>query len=145
MIAAFKTGLALVVLVGASSMGSALAQGDTDPVPSDAAGALQPPQSWECDLYVQDYREFLKAGNARADWHFAGKRYRSVQTGETYTWDDWLAWDDRTQCGVVALPVRTGAVGGGVDGVTATGIVGGLLGTAAIAAGGDEEPAKSPG
>lgn len=119
---------------------------------SSTAGAMLPPNQWNCDRYVAEYRDFLDAGNSPSSWRFYGKRYRTTDTGEVYDWPMWLKWQASAKCAQLS-PTQSAASegGGGFGGMTAVGVVAGLLGTGAIAAGGgggggDEKPTnKSPG
>lgn len=135
--------LAVLALAGAGvvTAQAGLAQSELEPVASDREGALLPPDRWDCSVYVQEYRAFLEDGNAPEDWRFVGRRYRDIVDGTIYDWDDWLAWEAQNGCAAAA------GDGNGFGGMTAVGIVGGLLVTGAIAAGGggDGAPAKSPG
>ena len=135
--------LAVLALAGAGvvTAQAGLAQSELEPVASDREGALLPPDRWDCSVYVQEYRAFLEDGNAPEDWRFVGRRYRDIVDGTIYDWDDWLAWEAQNGC------AATAGDGNGFGGMTAVGIVGGLLVTGAIAAGGggDGAPAKSPG
>ena len=135
--------LAVLALAGAGfvTAQAGFAQSELEPVASDREGALLPPDRWDCSTYVREYREFLDDGNAPEDWRFVGQRYRDIADGAIYDWGDWLAWEARNKCAAAA------GDGNGFGGMTAVGIVGGLLVTGAIAAGGGGEgaPAKSPG
>ena len=118
--------------------------------------ALLPPEEWECSLYVEEYEDFLKAGNQPDSWRFVGKRYRAAGDGRGYDWNEWLAWYEDADC-LAAAPLAdgansAGAAGGGSGGgsasgggglfggdMTAVGIVGGLVVTGLIAAGGGDD------
>lgn len=67
-------------------------------IPSDAEGAMAPPSQWNCDLYVQEFRDWLDAGNRFADWQYAGKSYRDVDTDEKYTAAQWRLWLAKADC-----------------------------------------------
>ena len=79
----------------------------------------------------------MDRGNAANEWRFSDRQYRSTETGEICDWDEWLKWRGTTNCAAVSKS--------GVDGTATLTIVGGLLTTAAIAAGGSGGDAKSPG
>ena len=132
--------------IAALGMTGAVAQQRAQPIDSDRPGALQPPEDWSCDLYVEEYREHLGDGKAQQDWRYVGKRYRSVESGEVYDWTMWLEWEAEAGCPVAAYLDPAAASSSGLGGTTALVIVGGLLTTAAIAAGGSgSEEVKSPG
>ena len=159
-----RRNLTIMVLAAAGSLAVngtiAHAEGAADAslIPSTATGAMLPPVKWNCELYVDEYRDFLNAGHKAADWRFVGKRYRTVDNGSVYDWNMWLEWESRNDC---SRPIATrdirdaskaaGAGGGGFGGMTAIGVVGGLLGVGAVAAGGggggggSGSPSKSPG
>ena len=121
----------------------AQATADREILSSDE-GALLPPEHWECSLYVEEYEDFLEAGNQPETWRFANKRYRSAGDGERYDWREWLEWYEKADCVAGAVPRNAnfegarGARGGGMfaDDMTAIGIVAGLVVTGLIAAGG---------
>ncbi|MXO50979.1 hypothetical protein GRI42_06645 [Erythrobacter gaetbuli] len=95
---------ATVVIGGISFAQERPSAGSVSPasIPSDAEGAMAPPSQWNCDLYVQEYRDWLDAGNRFADWQYAGKSYRDVDTGEKYTAAQWRLWLSKADCpGVV--------------------------------------------
>ena len=136
---------------------------DTAWIASSAVGAMVPPEQWDCDHYVSEYKQFIEEGNAPEDWRFVGKQYRAVDTGEFYDWPMWLEWEKDADCaGMAAMPGTGGAgggsasmnaaTGGGLSGTT-VGLVAGVLGLGGAAAaagggGGDEgtsPPPKSPG
>ena len=150
--------IVLVAAAGSLAVNGALAQRrDDDPTPafSREDGDLLPPEEWNCGIYVDEYREFLKAGNAPEAWRFYGKRYKSENTGEVYGWAQWLQWENSARCGSGAYldqssgpgGQQSGPGGGSFDGMTAVGIVAGLLTVGAIAngGGGDKGNSKSPG
>ena len=139
----------------------AYAQMDSDrEILSSEDGALLPPEHWECGIYVEEYEDYLEAGNDPAAWHFAGKRYRSAGDGERYDWREWLEWYEDADCAAAGLvdananPASTAARGaaGGLlgDSKIAMGIVAGLVVTGLIAADGGSDDGgsgnnKSPG
>lgn len=67
-------------------------------IPSDAAGALSLPDTWDCEMYVQEYRAWLDNGNAPEDWKYAGKIYTNIKTGAQYGWNDWIDWVNVNGC-----------------------------------------------
>ena len=137
-------GVAVALSLG---MTAAVAQQRAQPIASDTAGALLPPEDWTCDLYVQEYRDYLEQGGDPENWRYAGKRYRSADDGEIYDWAMWLEWEEEAGCPALAPPESAAIDGGaGIDGTTALAIIGALMTTAALAAGGGgSETAKSPG
>ncbi|MBX7456881.1 hypothetical protein K3152_01340 [Qipengyuania sp. 1NDH17] len=127
---------------------------------SSEEGALLPPEHWECGIYVEEYEDYLEAGNDPAAWRYAGKRYRSAGDGERYDWREWLEWYEDADCaaaGILDANANTasnaarGAGGGGLgDSKVALGIVAGLVLTGLIAASGGSSDGgggnnKSPG
>ena len=157
----------MMATAGSLLAGGVLAQVN-DPVEreilSSEDGALLPPEEWACNLYVDEYEAFLKAGNQPDSWRFVGKRYRSSGDNRAYDWQQWLAWYEEADC--AARPIgevanSTGPAGGGGGGasggssgglfggdMTAVGIVGGMVVTGLIAAGaggGGDSDNKSPG
>lgn len=150
--------IVMVAAAGSLAVNGALAQPRQDnpaPVFSREKGDLLPPEEWDCGIYVEEYREFLKAGNAPEAWRYHDKRYKSENTGEVYDWDLWLQWESSARCGGGAYldqssgpgGHQSGPGGGSFDGMTAVGIVAGLLTVGAIAAGGGggDGNSKSPG
>lgn len=67
-------------------------------IPSNAPGALPRPEEWDCERIYPEYRDWLEAGNAPADWRHVGKTYRDVEDAELYSWNDWLEWAERAEC-----------------------------------------------
>ena len=140
----------LFVLAAAGSLAAnaALAQvagEQDDAISSSAEGALAVPEDWDCDIYSEEYREWLEAGNDPQDWRFAGKSYRAANDGDLYNWQDWLDWSEEQGC-LAAVFADPQSAGGGLfgDGMTGVGLVTGFLATGLIAASGGEN-AKSPG
>ena len=112
---------------------------------SSEDGALLPPEYWDCSLYVEEYEQFLEAGNDPETWRHTGKRFRSAGDGEIYDWREWLDWYEDANCAAgyvdgqasVAGNTAGGSTGGGLFGGSTTGIaiVAGLVVTGLIAAG----------
>ena len=71
---------------------------DAAPIASSEAGALIVPDEWDCEKIIPEYRAFLDAGNSPDDWQYVGKTYLNVDTGETYTWSDWVNWVSEKKC-----------------------------------------------
>lgn len=90
--------LGVVCAVSAGLASASLAQPGAGAIPSDAAGALDVPETWDCRRIEPDYRDWLDAGNSPDAWKFAGKTYRDVATGELYNWQDWLGWANSAGC-----------------------------------------------
>ena len=125
---------------------------------SSEDGALLPPEHWECGIYVEEYEDYLEAGNDPAAWRYAGKRYRSAGDGERYDWREWLEWYEDADCAAAgfvdgntnaASTAARGASGGVLgDNKIALGIVAGLVVTGLIASQGGSNDGvnnKSPG
>lgn len=99
-----------VVLAIAISGGVVMAREDSDrgvrplkPILSTEEGAMAPPSEWNCDLYVQEYRDWLDQGNRFGDWRFAGKAYRDAGNGERYTAAQWRLWLQEADCPGIAF------------------------------------------
>lgn len=112
-------------------------QEEAKPIPSTDEGALSPPGTWTCDLYVDEYKSWVDDGNDIKDWRFAGKRYIDVSTNSVYTWDDWIKSryekclkgpDFVTGESGRVLPSPNGLIGGIVGAVGATGLAAGTAG-----------------
>lgn len=89
----------LAVLAGMLLAGSGAAQvSQTDVIASNAPGALDAPEAWNCNRLRPEYSQWLDAGNSPESWRFAGKTYRDSQTGNLYTWQDWLSWAEGAGC-----------------------------------------------
>ena len=138
----------LVASAGSLAVTGTLAYAQMAPdreILSSEDGALLPPEHWDCGLYVEEYEDYLEAGNDPASWRYAGKRYRSAGDGERYDWREWLEWYEDAECAAAGLPGGSanaagngarGAAGGVLGGdMTAIGIVAGLVVTGLIAAG----------
>lgn len=114
--------------------GSAVAQ-QAEPIPSNAAGALEAPEYWDCDRIRPEYSEYLEDGNAPEEWRYVGQNYRDVSDDRIYTWQDWLDWADEAGCAAGYVEARPGV---------AIGLLMGFFGAGLIAATGGER-AISPG
>lgn len=107
---------------------------------SDETGALDAPERWNCTRIRPEYSRWLDDGNTPESWRYVGKTYRDVDTGELYTWQDWLEWAETAGC---APGYVEGAAGSGPSG----GLIAGAItafGTGLIIAAGGSGP-KSPG
>lgn len=140
-VATVRTLAGAVALAVAVSGLAAFAQSQEGTIPSDARGALPPPDAWRCDRIASEYDAWIEAGNSPQSWRYAGQTYRRVDDGRRYSWDDWLAWHGDA-C------VAANARGGNLPdtGLLVGGIVG-ALGVTALAAGsgGGSGGADSPG
>ena len=125
------TAFAALALVAGSA---AAQQGEV--IPSSQDGALDAPETWNCDRIRPEYARWLEDGNAPADWRYAGITYRDVQNDRLYTWQDWLDWADEAGC--------PGLVDGQLQPNNAIGILLSFFGAGLIAAVGGER-AISPG
>ncbi len=106
-------------------------------IPSSTPGALLRPEEWDCNRIYPEYRAWLEAGNAPADWRHVGKTYRDVEDAELYDWNLWLEWAEDAGCGPLIYPSESAGlltdvptpalVVGGV--VTTLGIVGLVAGS----------------
>lgn len=83
-------------------------QGET--VPSSRSDALPVPSRWDCDLIRPEWEQWLRDGKPREDWRYAGPTYRDVDTGELYTWRDWLRWADEEGCATLGYPADAGGI-----------------------------------
>ena len=98
---------------------------------SSEDGALLPPEYWDCSIYVEEYEDYLEAGNVPESWRFVGKRYRSAGDGEIYDWREWLDWYEDADCAAAGyIDGQTAAAGN-----TAGGATGGTTGGAAAGGG----------
>ena len=130
----------LATIVGASVAGAsvtAVAQvREDDVIASDQAGALDAPETWNCRKIQPEYTRWLRDGNSADSWRYVGNTYRDVDTGELYTWQDWLEWAETANC--AALPANTSSSAILIGGAVAA------FGTGLIIAANGSGP-KSPG
>lgn len=123
---------AVAILVAAGS--EIMASVEASAIASDTEGAMLPPRRWSCDIYVDEYRDWLDEGNAREDWRFEGKTYRDVETAELYNTDTWRAWLADSECpGMPAAEDEVAAAGMGsllpiLGGTTAAAAAGAAMG-----------------
>ena len=137
-----RTSLLVVASLSLGAGGAAAwAQGTGDQaISSSETGALDVPERWNCTRIRPEYDRWLDDGNSPASWRYVGKTYRDVDTGELYTWQDWLEWAEDAGCPV---GLTEGAVAGG----SSTGLIAGAVtafGTGLIVAANGSGP-KSPG
>ena len=103
--------LTRVVRCAAASIGggllvaSALAQAPANEArieaqvfPSNAPGALERPDNWDCDYLVDEWNAWRAEGRDWNDWRFASRLYRDVEDDDLYSWRDWLDWYDTSGC-----------------------------------------------
>ena len=69
-----------------------------DAIASDTAGALDVPGQWNCSRIRPEYSDWIDAGKSPESWRYVGKTYRDAQTGNLYTWQDWLSWAESAGC-----------------------------------------------
>ena len=105
--------------------GSVVAQDrDADVIASDQPGALDEPETWNCRKIRPEYTRWLRDGNTPESWRYVGKIYRETDTGETYTWQDWLEWSDRANCAALANdPSSSAKLIGGAVAAFGTGLI----------------------
>ena len=101
-----------VLVVGACALGTSLAFAQPDIpandasnglIPSTADGALDEPSTWSCDRLLPEYKAWLDQGNDPNEWVHVGKGYYVFETGEKYSWNDWIDWMNSNGC--VAEPL----------------------------------------
>ena len=133
--------ISTITAISLAAGGAAVAQSVGDQaIPSDQDGALDEPETWNCTRIQPEYSRWLDDGNSPESWRYVGKTYREVDTGELYTWQDWLDWADDNGC---PIGLAEGSVSGGPSG----GLIAGAItafGTGLIVAANGSGP-KSPG
>ena len=104
-----------------------------------SSNALPPSRFWQCNGLLDEYRTFLEAGNAAADWKYAGAEYvyaENTDEQEFYNWEDFLTWARENGCNnpvigtdeFAALPSGLGAAIAGGSGAAAAGTIAAVSG-----------------
>lgn len=100
----------IAATLGSVAATSGWSQGPASPsggnsrlIPSTADGALEEPEGWNCGDILPEYRQWLDEGNDPNDWVHVGKAYYVYETGEKYSWNDWIDWANSSGC--VAEPL----------------------------------------
>ncbi|MEZ5681654.1 MAG: hypothetical protein R3E14_10215 [Erythrobacter sp.] len=89
--------LALATVSSLAASGAAQTRYD-QAISSDTPGALDVREAWDCDRIRPEYSDWLDAGNSPESWRHVGKTYRDHESGELYTWQDWLDWAEEAGC-----------------------------------------------
>ena len=93
-----------IATISLAAGGVAVAQSVGDQaIASDQEGALDEPETWNCTRIQPEYSRWLDDGNSPESWRYVGKTYREVDSGELYTWQDWLNWAEDAGCGVAPV------------------------------------------